>query len=374
VDYTHYVSGTSGTSASPASATFSPNDQSITLSASVTTTAGLPINEGTETFTIYNGSQQIGQTTAAANVSNGNVSAVYTFPGGTPPGQYIIEADYSGSANYLPATDRSHFLTVGAAATVTTTTNASATFSAVADQTISLSAQVSSTAGAVNEGTVTFTILNGGNPVGSPVSADVTNNAASATYTLLANTPGGNYTIRAVYTDPVDFSTSTGTNTLAVAAAATTVAPSNAATTYSSLVGEGITLSANVTSAAGTIDQGSVAFAIFNSQNTQVVPTIYVSVANGIASSNYVLLRERGEWYREQQLRPPGGDGGRHLHHPGGLQRHGQLRRLAAPDRHPDDRRVDHHDRRRECLGPLQHVRPGDPPDGDRDQPRRHRQ
>ena len=62
----------------------------------MTTTAGVPINEGTETFTILNGTQAIGQTTAPVNVSNGNVSAQYTLPGNTPAGQYIIEASYSG--------------------------------------------------------------------------------------------------------------------------------------------------------------------------------------------------------------------------------------------------------------------------------------
>jgi hypothetical protein len=64
----------------------------------VSTTAGVAINEGTETFTIFNGTQIIGQTTAPANVSNGAVTATYTLPAGTAPGQYIIEASYSGSS------------------------------------------------------------------------------------------------------------------------------------------------------------------------------------------------------------------------------------------------------------------------------------
>jgi hypothetical protein len=289
VNFSPYVSGASGTSASAVTATFGPTDQTLTLSATVTTTAGVPINEGTETFTIWNGTQQIGQTTAPANVSNGNVQATWTLPGNTPAGQYIIEADYSGSLNYLPATDLSHFLTIKPAATVTTTSNASATFSGVSDQTIPLSAQISSAAGPVNEGQVTFTIYSGGNPVGSPVTANVSNNTAAANYTLLTGTPGGSYTIQAVYTDPVDFVTSTGTNTLTVSAAATTVTPSSASTTYSGLVGEGITLSANVSSPAGTINQGTVAFTILNAQGKQIVPTVYVNVANGLASGNYVL-------------------------------------------------------------------------------------
>src|SRR5262249_33687280 len=148
-----------------------------------------------------------------------------------PAGQYIIEASYSGTANYLPSTDTSHFLTVKPAGTTTTTGKGSATFSGTANQTVSLSAQASSTAGTINEGTVTFTILSGGNSVGSPVIANVKGDAASGTYMLLKNTAGGAYTIQAVYSDPVNFTTSTGTNTLTVAAAATTITSSNAATT-----------------------------------------------------------------------------------------------------------------------------------------------
>ena len=63
--YQPFVSGASGTTATPATVTFSPTSQTVNLSATVSTTAGVAINEGTETFTILNGSQVIGQTTAA---------------------------------------------------------------------------------------------------------------------------------------------------------------------------------------------------------------------------------------------------------------------------------------------------------------------
>ena len=287
--YQPFVSGASGTAAAPATATFSPTDQTINLSATVSTTAGVAINEGQETFTILQGTQIIGKTTAPANVSNGAVTATYTLPGNTPAGQYIIEASYTDSAgNYLPAIDTRHFLTVGPAATVTTTPNASKTFDGTKDQSIPLSAQVSSKAGTVDEGIVTFTILSGGNPVGSPVHANVTGDVANATYTLLAGTSGGSYTIQAVYTDPIDFTTSTGTNTLTVAGAATTITASDASATFDATAGEGITLSANVSSTAGTINQGAVTFKILDSSSNLVASTD-VTVANGVASRNYIL-------------------------------------------------------------------------------------
>ena len=61
--------------------------------------------------------------------------------------------------------------------TTVTAANASATFSTSA-QDVSLSATVTSTAGTVNEGTATFTILSGTTVIGSPVTVDVSAGAA----------------------------------------------------------------------------------------------------------------------------------------------------------------------------------------------------
>ncbi len=308
VNFQPYVSNSSGTSASPTTVTFSPTDQPVLLTASVTSTPGLVISEGTETFAIFSGTTQIGQTTSPVDVENGSATASYTLPAGTQAGLYTIEANYSGSDNYLPATDTSHFLTVTPASTTTTVSNASATYSDVSDQSIPLSAQVSSAAGSVNEGTVTFTILSGGNPVGGAVSASVVTGEANTDYDLLSGTAGGPYTIQAVYTDPSDFSTSSDTNTLSVAAAATTTTTTSTSTSYNASTGEPVALSATVSSAAGTIDQGSVTFTILNSSGMQIGSSVPVGVMNGMASDDTIL---------------PPGDGGWLGHDPGGLQRHG---------------------------------------------------
>ena len=135
---------------------------------------------------------------------------------------------------------------------------------------------------------MTFTILNGGNPVGSPVSANVSGDAASANYTLLALTSGGTYTIQAVYTDPLDFTTSTGTSTLVVAPAATTVTPSSATGTYNATAGEGITLAADVSSPGGTVGEGAVTFQILDSSSNLVGQDV-VNVVSGVASGNYYV-------------------------------------------------------------------------------------
>jgi hypothetical protein len=283
IEFQPFAIGTSAISASPAAATFSESAQTINLMATVDTTAGAAINEGTVTFTILQGSQVIGQTTAPANVSNGAVTAAYTLPGGTPTGQYTIEATYSDSSgNYVGSTDTTHFLTIAPASTTATTAGVSATFSVTSSQSIALSAQVSSGAGVINEGSVTFTILSGGNAVGSPVSANVAGGAASVTYTLPAGTSSGSYTIQAVFSDPVDFATSTGTNTLAVAAAATTTKGSDAAAP----AGQSATLTATVTSPAGTVNTGTVTFTVLSGTTTIGTPQV-ANVTNGSASASY---------------------------------------------------------------------------------------
>jgi len=73
-------------------------------------------------------------------------------------------------------------------------------------QALTLLANVTTDAGTVQDGSVTFTLINGTTPVGSSAtSGTVSNGRASATYTLPADTAAGNYTIRAAYS---------GTNTL----------------------------------------------------------------------------------------------------------------------------------------------------------------
>ena len=131
------------------------------------------------------------------------------------------------------------------------------------------------------------TVLSGGNPVGASVVADVQANVASTSYKLLKGTPGGSYTIQAVYSDPDSFKTSTGTNQLSVTAAATNIAVS-ATSAFSGITGEGTMLSASVSSSAGTINEGSVTFTVFNG-STQIAGPFTLSVSNGLAGGNVFL-------------------------------------------------------------------------------------
>ena len=93
------------------------------------------------------------------NVCAGAASAVYVLPGGTPGGTYIIEAlqRHQPTSPATPTTARPDGYRRRQA---TAAASASATFSTSA-QNVPLNATVTSAAGTVNEGTETFTILNG---------------------------------------------------------------------------------------------------------------------------------------------------------------------------------------------------------------------
>ena len=117
----------SGTIASPLTAIYSSNNQILTLTAAVSTTGGVPISGGTETFTILDSNNNpIGQTTSPpANVSGGSVSANYTLPGTTAVGRYTIEAEYYAPGTTSPTdTDTSQLLTVTPAASQVAITSA----------------------------------------------------------------------------------------------------------------------------------------------------------------------------------------------------------------------------------------------------------
>ncbi len=96
-----------------------------------------------------------------------------------------------------------------------------------------------------------------------------------------------------------------------ISAAATATAAASASATFNG-ARQDVTLSATITSAAGTVNEGTETFTILNGTTTIGTPvTVNVS-------------RRR----RQRRLCPARRHSGRHIHHPGGLQRHDQLPRL----------------------------------------------
>jgi CSLREA domain-containing protein len=219
------------TAASNATATYSSTAQSVTLTATVTSSGGT-VNAGTVTFAVFNGATQIGAAATSGTVTNGLATASYTLPGGTSANTYTIQATYSGSGQFTGSVDNSHTLTVNAASTTTTASNATVSYSASA-QSATFSATVTSAAGTVNSGTVTFTVFNGGTPVGTATtSGTVTNGQTTVSYVLPAGTPAGTYTIHVSYNGSTNFTGSSFTANLTIGQAAATVQLSGLTQTY----------------------------------------------------------------------------------------------------------------------------------------------
>jgi hypothetical protein len=260
--------------------------QTLTLTATVDSPAGT-VNQGTVTFTILNNTKAVG-TAVSGNVGGGTASAIYTLPAGTTANSYIIQAAYGGGSDFVGYTDTGHDLTVNQAATSSNATNVPAVFS-TSKQTISLSAAVTSPAGAVSQGTETFSLLNSSKQViGSPVTVNVSSSAASANYSLPGNTAAGTYTIQAVYNGTTDFAGSSDTShALTVSAANATTAAANASATYSA-VAQTVSLSATVSSSAGTVNEGQETFQVYNG-STPVGNPVTQMVINGKVSVNYTL-------------------------------------------------------------------------------------
>lgn len=280
------------TTAANATVSFSSSDQTATLTASVAPSSGTgTVNEGTVTFTVLQGTRVIGTAMTSNPVSNGSTSVDYSLPGGTSAGVYTIHASYTDSSgNFADSFDNSKTLTVSSSSAVDTTTTASAataTFNTAA-QNVNLTATVTSNGTAVDTGSVLFTILQGSTPIGTATPATFSNGSWTASYSLPAGTAAGSYTIEADYFDNSgNFNLSSDTNHKLTVTASTTTQASPATVAFGA---PSVTLTANVTSAGGTVNEGSVTFTLVDSKgNTIGTPPAPVQVSNGQASVSYSL-------------------------------------------------------------------------------------
>jgi hypothetical protein len=205
--------------ANAASATFNDSISSVPVTATVTSSAG-PVNEGTVTFSVFNGSSQVGQAVTSATVNGGAATADIALPGGTSVGTYTIHAQYNDPiGNFLTSTNTNSpaGLSISQASTSTTVSSSEVVLSSTA-QTIALQANIGSSAGPVNQGSVTFVVLQGASPLATPVtSGAILAGTAIANFTVPAGLPIGHYTIQATYNGSIDFlagTTQSGTLTV----------------------------------------------------------------------------------------------------------------------------------------------------------------
>jgi hypothetical protein len=302
LQYTNSVTGLSGTGDEPLTVTVAPAtvtanpvaplvfntaDQSLNVSATVTSPNGT-VNEGAVTFTLLDKNGMPVGSPVSANVSGGSASTTLTVPGGTVIGNYTVQASYLDAAgNFVAASPSSTPVSIATApATVTANPVASITAS-TAQQSVAVSATVTSPDGTVNEGNVTFTLFDKNNVQVAQVVIGVSNGATlPASLTLPPGTPAGTYTIQAVYSDPANnfAAASPSTTTLTIQSAATTTTAGSLNPITISSANQSVPVSATVTSPSGIVTEGTVTFTLFNSSNQQVGLSVTANVSGGVTS------------------------------------------------------------------------------------------
>ena len=278
------------------SVTASTADQNLGLTATVS--AASTVNQGTVTFQVKNGTTNVGAAVTSAVLTSGSASVTYLLPGGTAASTYTIQASYSGGTNFKPISG-SGSLTVNpappiAAATTTAVDPKSAAFN-IAGQNVTITAKVTA-ASAVNEGTVTFQVVDSAtNPIGTAAtSATLTNGNASAIYALPAGLGAADYTIQASYSGGSNFLASSGTGTLTVTAAPppaqtdTLTTVGSVVATFSSGV-QHVTLTAAVVPAVfgAIVNEGTVTFRVMDGIANVAIPSAVLT--DGNAQVSYAL-------------------------------------------------------------------------------------
>ena len=104
VAYYKFPNAPTTTTVSNASAVYSPANQTVALSATVTTAAGT-VNEGTVTFTVRNAANAVVGAPVVGTVSGGVATSNYTLPGATTPQTLTITGEFSGGTFTAPSID-----------------------------------------------------------------------------------------------------------------------------------------------------------------------------------------------------------------------------------------------------------------------------
>jgi|GEM_PF-663722 len=215
----------------------------------VTLTATVSPASATGTVEFFDGASSLGSAAVAAGSASIITSALMA-------GSHSITAQYSGDNQFAGGVSPAFLQTVTPANTTTTASNASVTYG---DTGVTLAAAVTATApsgAVVNEGTVTFTVAQNGNPVGAPVSGPVSNGSATAAFSLGA-AGAGSYSIAAVYHPSAmnpNFTTSNDlSKTLTVNPASTLISLNAPAIAYGATGVATVTVTAGAIPAAGSV-------------------------------------------------------------------------------------------------------------------------
>ena len=306
--------------------TFSSGDQFVPLAAAVTDAAGQTINEGTVTFALVNSAGTTILSSAGNPVAGGTAAAELDIAN-VPAGIYQIEA------SYVPQASNANFQASKAAAGKTLTVHADSTAISVStitqavassqSEVVVLYATVrpgnSAAAGAVHQGTVTFTVFNSSNTaVATVANVEAINDLASTNFDL-KGLPAGVYHVHAAYvpaSQAANFTASQDTSDASftlVAQPTVTTTPSSTVTRVAS-TGQVVELFAGpprlfltalvTSSAGGLVNQGSVNFALVNQSNQSRTSINNVSVVNGSAEISITTPLAAGSYEIEAAYVP----------------------------------------------------------------------
>jgi hypothetical protein len=285
-----------------ASLAFNPAQNSVDVGATIIS-AGGTVNEGSITFTLKNSSGTLVAPALTGNaVTGGSASGTFNLGAPLPAGAYTLAVKFSDTSpgNFVDdGTDTAGMLTVGQAFAFTTAAQpASVTFSSNG-QMVPLTASITSPSGVVNEGMVTFNVLQGGVRVAQGAGM-VRSGQAQASPTLPPGQGAGSYTIQVLYSDTAgNFVDAGDTNTsLTVNPAGTMTNITNYTVPFSS-AGQALVVSATVMAPGLAPVMGqSVMFTLStgNGQTVSAVGNVVAGVASatlqipgGLAAGSYGL-------------------------------------------------------------------------------------
>lgn len=170
-----------------------------------------------------------------------------------------------------------------AASTSTILTNLSVNYSPI-DQTATFSATITSASASVNEGMAVFKVLG----VGNAVSVTPVQDNATANFTIPGGTPAGSYPIEVSYIGTPNFSPSSGSAQLAIAAVPLTIMANNATREYSQA-------NPSFTVSYSGLPSGSPPPALTGALTCATTATLgspvgsYPITCSGLTSTNYII-------------------------------------------------------------------------------------
>lgn len=271
--------------------------ETTTLTATVSSTLSGTI---TGTVTFASGNVILGSATianGAATLSGVQIIPANGFVAGTTD---FLTANYSGDAT-LAASIGSMTLAVAPLPTTTTTVTVFPT-SVTLGSPVTLSASVSAAASGPINGTVTFNSQRG--TVGTVTLANNTATLSNITTSIANGFIVGSDTMTASYNgDPMNFASSSGTTTLAVAGTPTTTSIVTVFPPTLALNGT-ITLTAQVASPALTGMTGTVTFKVGSAtlgtapviSGAATLSNVYLSISNGfLAGPNAIIANYSGD-------------------------------------------------------------------------------